>query len=86
MILLIFLYLFVLFIKNINNLNLIIIILLINLFNFNRIEWIFIFCNFTFNNFAYDLIILTLWVFGLIFLSLNNNRINCLFINLFHYY
>ena len=75
MILLIFLYLFILFIKNINNLNLIIIILLINLFNFNGIEWIFIFCNFTFINFSYDLIILTVLLFGLIFLSLINDAI-----------
>ena len=81
-------YLFILFINKIkNNLNLIIgnliiINLLLNLFNLNWIDWIYIFCNLRFNIYSYGLIILTLWIFGLIFISLNNNRLNCLFINL----
>ena len=53
-----------------------------NLFNFNRIDWIYIFCNLSFNCYSYGSIILTLWVFGLIFISLNDNRLNCLLINL----
>ena len=36
--------------------------------------------NFTASNIG--LIILTLWIFGLIFISLNDNRLNCLLINL----
>ena len=80
-------YLFILFINKIINLNLIIgnliiIILLLNLFNLSWIDWIYIFCNLRFNIYSYGLIILTLWIFGLIFISLNNNRLNCLFINL----
>ena len=81
-------YLFILFINKIkNNLNLIIgnlfiINLLLNLFYFNWIDWIYIFCDLRFNIYSYGLIILTLWIFGLIFISLNNNRLNCLFINL----
>ena len=63
-----------------------IIVLLINLFNFNWIDWINIFCNLRFNCYSYELIILTLWIFGLIFISLNNNRLNCLLINLLLFY
>ena len=84
-------YLLILFLNKINNLNLIlgnltIIVLLINLFNFNWIDWINIFCNLRFNCYSYGLIILTLWIFGLIFISLNNNRLNCLLINLLLFY
>lgn len=88
MLILLIIYLFILFInKIINNLNLIIgnliiIILLLNLFNLSWIDWIYIFCNLGFNIYSYGLIILTLWIFGLIFISLNNNRLNCLLINL----
>ena len=80
-------YLLILFLNKMNNLNLIlgnltIIVLLINLFNFNWIDWINIFCNLRFNCYSYGLIILTLWIFGLIFISLSNNKLNCLLINL----
>nr|BBC20699.1 NADH dehydrogenase subunit 4 [Apis nuluensis] len=86
MIVFMFMYLLALFMKKVSNLNVIIgnlimMILLMNLLYFNWIEWIFIFCNFSFNNFSYGLMMLTLWVFGLIFLSLNNGM-NCLFMNL----
>ena len=60
-----------------------IIILLINLFNFNWIDWINkFFVILRFNCYSYGLIILTLWIFGLIFISLSNNKLNCLLINL----
>nr|AIS39001.1 NADH dehydrogenase subunit 4 [Apis mellifera intermissa] len=81
-------YLFMLFMNkmmmNLNLIigNLIIIILLLNLFNLSWIDWIYIFCNLSFNMYSYGLIMLTLWIFGLIFISLNNNSLNCLFMNL----
>lgn len=86
MIVFIFIYLLVLFIKKIPNLNviignLIIIILWLNLPWFNWIEWINIFCNLRFNKYSYGLIILTIWIFGLIFISLNIGT-HCLLINL----
>lgn len=64
--------------------NLIILILIVNLINYNWIEWFMIFCNLRFNFYSYGLILLTLRIFGLIFCSLNRNRINCLLINFFN--
>nr|YP_009441414.1 NADH dehydrogenase subunit 4 [Apis nuluensis]ATN28900.1 NADH dehydrogenase subunit 4 [Apis nuluensis] len=86
MIVFMFMYLLALFMKKVSNLNVIIgnlimIILLLNLSSFNWIEWINIFCNLSFNNYSYGLMMLTMWVFGLIFMSLNMGM-NCLLMNL----
>nr|BBC20686.1 NADH dehydrogenase subunit 4 [Apis cerana] len=86
MIVFMFMYLLVLFMKKIPNLNVIIgnlimIILWLNLPWFNWIEWINIFCNLSFNKYSYGLMMLTLWIFGLIFMSLNMGT-HCLLMNL----
>nr|AHC32073.1 NADH dehydrogenase subunit 4 [Apis andreniformis] len=81
------LYLFMFFMfnykKNFNVIigNLIMLTLMFNLFNYSWIEWTMIFCNLSFNFYSYSLIMLTLWIFGLIFYSLNINKLNCLFMN-----
>nr|BCZ08197.1 NADH dehydrogenase subunit 4 [Apis cerana] len=86
MIVFMFMYLLVLFMKKIPNLNVIIgnlimIILWLNLPWFNWIEWINIFCNLSFNKYSYGLMMLTMWIFGLIFMSLNMGT-HCLLMNL----
>nr|ARA91121.1 NADH dehydrogenase subunit 4 [Apis koschevnikovi]BAW89011.1 NADH dehydrogenase subunit 4 [Apis koschevnikovi] len=86
MIMIMLIYLLLMFLLKVNNLNLIIgnlimMILFLNLFNFHWIEWLNIFCNLSFNNYSYGLILLTLWIFGLIFLSLESMNKNCLLIN-----
>nr|BBB15931.1 NADH dehydrogenase subunit 4 [Apis cerana] len=86
MIVFMFMYLLVLFMKKIPNLNVIIgnlimIILWLNLPWFNWIEWINIFCNLSFNKYSYGLMMLTMWIFGLIFKS-NNMGTHCLLMNL----
>nr|BBC20550.1 NADH dehydrogenase subunit 4 [Apis cerana] len=86
MIVFMFMYLLVLFMKKIPNLNVIIgnlimIILWLNLPWFNWIEWINIFCNLSFNKYSYGLMMLTMWIFGLIFMS-NNMGTHCLLMNL----
>nr|AGC38387.1 NADH dehydrogenase subunit 4 [Apis florea] len=77
------LMIFYLKIKNLNLImgNLIMLVLIFNLFNYSWIDWIMIFCNLSFNFYSYGLILLTLWIFGLIFYSLNMNMKNCLLIN-----
>nr|BBA21010.1 NADH dehydrogenase subunit 4 [Apis cerana] len=86
MIVFMFMYLLILFMKKIPNLNVIIgnlimIILWLNLPWFNWIEWINIFCNLSFNKYSYGLLMLTMWIFGLIFMSLNMGT-HCLLMNL----
>lgn len=81
-------FIFSILIFSINNLNFLIIrnliflIRLLFLINIRWIKWIFIFRNLRINNYSNYLILLIFWIFGIIFLNLNEYKINCLFINL----
>lgn len=81
-------FIFLVLIFSINNLNFLIIrnliflIRLLFLINIRWIKWIFIFRNLRINNYSNYLILLIFWIFGIIFLNLNEYKINCLFINL----
>nr|YP_009484713.1 NADH dehydrogenase subunit 4 [Apis dorsata]ARR27619.1 NADH dehydrogenase subunit 4 [Apis dorsata] len=82
-----FIYIMMFFLKKNDYLNLIfsnliMMMLFFNLFNFSWIEWIMNLWNFSFNFYSYGLLLLTMWIFGLIFLSLNfKNNLNCLLMN-----
>nr|ALO64544.1 NADH dehydrogenase subunit 4 [Bombus pascuorum] len=81
-------FMFLILIFSINNLNFLImsnlmfLMSLLFLMNMSWIKWIFIFMNLSINNYSNYLILLMFWIFGMIFLNLNEYKINCLFMNL----
>nr|BDH21157.1 NADH dehydrogenase subunit 4 [Bombus schrencki] len=81
-------FMFLILIFSINNLNFLILsnlmflMSLLFLMNMSWIKWIFIFSNLSINNYSNYLILLMFWIFGMIFLNLNEYKMNCLFMNL----
>nr|DBA43593.1 TPA_asm: ND4 [Bombus impetuosus] len=81
-------FMFLILIFSINNLNFLILSNLMFLMSFlflmnmSWIKWIFIFSNLSINNYSNYLILLMFWIFGMIFLNLNEYKMNCLFMNL----
>nr|DBA43788.1 TPA_asm: ND4 [Bombus opulentus] len=81
-------FMFLILIFLINNLNFLILsnlmflMSLLFLMNMSWIKWTFIFSNLSINNYSNYLILLMFWIFGMIFLNLNEYKINCLLMNL----